>query len=372
MTVAFLNVFLLSLLFSWIGQTAPSRSLNVWNRPKPNIIGFVAASAVMILFTGLRNNIGDTFYYIHSFKLMVEAGNPVPNLNTNNFLFAYFQHVIAKLGGDKTAFIMISILLTYIPFMLFLRKYSYDFTLAVFFFFSIGICYTTMNGIRQFIAVGIIVLGSKFLFSPKKYQFLFLLILIIIAYYFHTSSLFFIPLYFICRRKAWSPSTFMIILAALAALLFVSMFLPSFLNILEDSSFSQYSTNNWFRENGEGGVHILRVVFHAIPMVLSAVYYKELREHGPIIDILINISVVHFAIFIVALYNWIFARFAFYTYIYTVVLLSIIFSTVLKKPERKGLKIALFVAYIFFFFEDSAGIHFYASDFFIPNNTILF
>lgn len=370
MTVSLLNVFFISLLGAWIGQAAPSRSLNAWNRPKPNFIGFLLALTVMVLFAGLRNNIGDTYYYVHSFNLLNEAGNPQPDLQTSDYLFALLQYAIIKLGGDKTTFIFVTILFAYIPFMFVLREYSYDFTLSVFFFFTIGIYYTSMNGIRQFIAVGIVIFATKFLFSPKKYHFLFFLIFVIIAYFFHTSSLFMIPLYLVCRRRAWSPSTFMIVAGGIAALIFVSLFLPSFLDMLEETNYSQYS-DGWFTNGTEGGANILRVGFQAIPMVLAAIYRKELKQYGAVAEILTNISVIHFAIFLVSLYNWIFARFAFYTYIYVVILLSLIFGTVLRDKSQKGWNALLYIAYMFFFFRDSQGIASYNSDFFTPNNTVL-
>lgn len=371
MTTSFLTVFILSLMGAWFGKSVPSLGYTAWGTRKPNVIGLFITGFVMIAFSGLRRTIGDTYYYIHLFELAEQAGNPVPNLGADNFLFEYLMYWIRAVGGKSEAFIMITAIMTLVPVLLIFRKYAPDFLLAVFFYFTLGVYSTTLNGIRQFVATGIILMATKYLFSPKKTDFLKFMLFVVVAYFFHTSALILIPIYFVCRRKAWSPSTFMIIVAGIAVLIFVSLFLPNFMGILEESSFSQY-TNGWFTEGVEGGANILRVGIQAVPMILSAVYYKEMKKYGPMVDILVNMSVVHFAIFLVSLYNWIFARFAFYTFTYVAILMSLIFSTVLKNSRATALKIVLYVAFMLYFIKDSEGMYFYQSDFFTPNNNVWF
>ncbi len=371
MTTTMITVFAISMIGAWFGTAAPSRSRTLWNTAKPNLAGFLVACTVMILFAGLRRTIGDTFYYIHMLENIASSGNPLPEFGASNFLFSYLMYLIISFGGDGATFIMVTSLICYIPVFLMFRKYSPDFTLALFFYFSTGVYTGTMNGIRQFTATAVIMLATKYLFSPKKHDFLKFMIFLVIAYYLHSTALIMIPIYFLCRRKAWSPSTFAIIAAAIAVLIFVSLFLPSFLDLLEGSDYSQYG-EGWFTEGNEGGANILRVAFHAIPMILSAIYYKELRQHGPVVDVLANLSVVHFAIFLISLYNWIFARFAFYLYAYMCVLLALIFSTVLKEKKQQWLRILLTGAYILFFIVESAGMYDYRSDFFTPDNTVWF
>ena len=371
MTTSYLTVFILSLMGAWFGKSVPSLGYTAWGTRKPNVIGLFITGAVMILYSGLRKTIGDTVFYIHMFELAEQAGNPVPDTDAANILFEYLMYWIRAVGGKSETFIMITAIITLVPVLLIFRKYAPDFMLAVFFYFTLGVYGTTLNGIRQFVATGIILMATKHLFSPKKTDFFKFLAFVLVAYFFHTSALILIPIYFVCRRKAWSPSTFMIIVAGVAVLIFVSLFLPSFMGMLEESSFSQY-TDGWFTEGVEGGANVLRVGVQALPMVLSAIYYKELKRYGPVVDILVNLSVVHFAIFLVSVYNWIFARFAFYTFTYAAILLSLIFSTALKDSKRTVLKFALYAAFMFYFIKDSEGMYLYRSDFFTPNNNIWF
>ena len=374
MTTSLMNVFFISMIGAWFASLAPSRSRTLWNTPKPNLAGFLIACFVMIAFAGLRKSIGDTYYYRHMLTNLLEAGNPVPQWGEGTMLFSMIQYLSIEYGGKENMdliFIMSTSVLSYLPVLFVFRKYSPDFLLALFFYFSTGIYVGTMNGIRQYVAVAIIMLATRFLFSDKKSSALICLVFVAVAFLFHSSALFMIPVYFICRRKAWSGITFLTIAGGIAVLIFVSLFLPSFMEILEGTDYALYN-DGWFTGGSTGGSNILRVGIHALPMILSAIFRKELQRYGPVTDILVNLSVVHFAVFLVSLYNWVFARFAYYTYAYMCVLLSLIFSTVLKSEKFKGMKCLLYAAYMFFFFKDSAGMDAYWSEYFKPDNTVWF
>lgn len=368
MTTTFLSVFLICLGAAWFGKAVPARSHTIWDTRKPNLIGFFIAGTVLLLFCGLRNNMGDTPYYVHLFELAEQAGNPFPNTQVDNFLFEFFYYIPIRMGWDSNSFIFLTSCFFIIPTVFIFRKYSPDFYLAFFFLFTTGIVTISLNGIRQFVATGIVLLGTKYFLSEKKMDFLKFLCFVFLAYFVHTSVLVMIPIYFVCRRKAWSASTFMIIIAGVAVLLLVSLFFPSFVQLAESGGYSQYG-NEWF-DTSSGGASILRVGFHTIPMFLSFIYRRQLKALGPVTDIFVNLSVVHFSIFIISLYDWIFARFAFYTYVYMCILLSVIFSKVLNTPDKTGIKYVLYAAFMYYFWMESSGMYFYRSDFYTPNSNI--
>ncbi len=366
-------VFCISMLGAFFGQAVPGRRKNALGKLKPNIIAFIIPTLVMILYAGLRNNIGDTIYYVHTYHLLEENGAVKPTLGQNAYLFELIQYQLVKSGIDYSVFIMATSIITIFSFMMLFYNFSVNYALSVFLFFTMGIYVSTMNGIRQYVAVGIILLGAKYLFSPKKADFWKLLILIIVASLFHSSAIIMIPVYFLCRRKAWSAPALISVFIGVAGLLFVSMFLPSFLSFLEDTSYSGYA-DGWFTSGQETGTGLMRVVFNCIPTVLAAVFSKQIRQFGPVADILINISLVHSAIYTLALYNWIFARFAFYTCAFVVLLMAMIFVSVLRSGKYRFFAFILFIAYILFFIIDarSQRMNWYASDFFTPNNNMWF
>lgn len=366
-------VFCISMLGAFFGQAVPARRKNALGKLKPNILAFIVPSLVMILYAGLRNNIGDTIYYVHTYHLLEDGAAVKPVFGQSAYLFEMFQYLLIKNGVEYSTFIMISSVLTIYSFMLLFYNFSAHYALSVFLFFSMGVYASTMNGIRQYIATAFILLGAKYIFSPKKSDFLKLLPLIILASLFHSSALILIPVYFLCRRKAWSAPTFISVFTGVVGLIFVSMFLPSFLSILEDTAYSNYA-DGWFTSGNESGTGLMRVVFNCLPTILAALFSKQVRQFGPVADILINISLVHSAIFILASYNWIFARFAFYTYAFVILLMSMVFISIMRNNKYRFLAIVLLIVYCVFFVIDARAqrMNWYSSDFFKPNNNMWF
>lgn len=373
MTTTFLSVFLISYFSSVLSQRVPGLGRNVWGQQKANLLLVAIPTTIMLLFSMLRKNIGDTFYYTHTYEIHMAAGITRPSLNTKAFLFAYMQYLLQKNGFESHALVTVGSLMIIIPLVLFLRNYAFSFDTAIFLCFTTGLYGATMNGIRQYIATGVLLLGTKFLFSPRKSDFFKYLIFVLLAYLIHSSALIMIPIYFLCRQRAWSLPTFSIIIGSLLALFFVSMFLPAFTDLLQGGDYEIYS-QGWFTEGREAGANIFRILFNCLPMALSIYFSKEIRSVSPVCDILINLSVVHAGIYLLAGYNWIFARFAFYTMPYILLLLSLIFGVCLKQQRNRALYVLLIGAFFIFFVKESyaSGLSIYSSDYFTPDKTLWF
>ena len=366
-------VFCISMISAFFGQAVPGRRKNALGKLKPNIFAFIIPALVMILYAGLRNNIGDTIYYVHTYHLLEDGDAVKPVFGQSAYLFEMFQYLLIKDGVEYSTLIMISSVITIFSFMLLFYNFSVHYAFSVFLFFTMGIYVSTMNGIRQYIATAIILLGAKYIFSAKKSDFLKLLPLILLASLFHSSAVILIPIYFLCRRRAWSAPTFISVFVSIVGLIFISMFLPSFLSILEDTAYSNYA-DGWFTSGNETGTGLMRVIFNCLPTLLAAVFSKQIRQFGPIADILINISLVHSAIYILASYNWIFARFAFYTYAFVVLLMAMIFVSIIRDKKYRFLAFILFIVYFAFFVIDARAqrMNWYDSDFFTPKNNMWF
>ena len=373
MTTDLLTVFLFSYFTALFSQRVPSLGRNVWGRPKANFLIALVPTAIMLVYSALRKNIGDTYYYTYAYDLAVEAGASPPTFGSKAFLFYYIRYLLQKAGFESHSLVTVCAILIIIPLLLFFRNYAFSFDTAVFLCFATGLYGATMNGIRQYVATGILLLGTRYLFSQKKSDFFKYLILILIAYLIHSSALIMIPIFFVCRQRAWSLPTFAIVIGSMMTLFFVSMFLPSFMDLLRGGDYEVY-TLGWFTEGKETGASILRVLFNCVPVALAAYFSREIRPISPVTDILINLSVVHAGIYLLAGYNWIFARFAFYTSPYVILLMSLIFGICLKQQHNRALYIALVGAYLVFFIKESyaTGMRLYSSDYFTPNRNLWF
>jgi hypothetical protein len=153
-----------------------------------------AGTAVLILFIGLRYNTGsDWKMYITAFKEMPTLGNYHHweygfFLISNIFHFIFGNYYVLQFA--TTCFICLSAC------KLFKQHSEFPVLLMPIFFFLFfdGIL---MAQVRQSIALGIIALGSKYIFNHKFIPFL---CVIAAACLFHISAIMAIPLYFLNKN----------------------------------------------------------------------------------------------------------------------------------------------------------------------------
>lgn len=348
-----------------LGTYVTSGRPGLYGQPKPNFLfGFFAPAITFTVFSGLRNSTGDTVFYIHSYKLMQEEIGEL-SYSDYDLLFDKLQVFLIRNGCDYSVFIMLTAIVTLVPIIWVLYKYSMNIGMSVYFFIAFGVYFSTMNGIRQYVAAGIMLLATKFLFSEKRIDFIPYVLIALLAAQMHSSALIMIPIYFVVRKRAWSASTFGIIFGSVAVLFLVSQFLPGFLGMLEDTEFSSY-TDDWFTSGNEGGTQIFRILLNCVPTILAAFSYREFRRSGPIGDILVNLSVINAGIYLISSYNWIFARFAIYTSVYYIVLLTNIMMTGFTKSRNSYVKYLSYLLFFLYFIEtvNSGRIKRYSSEFF--------
>ena len=81
-------------------------------------------------------------------------------------------------------------------------------------------------------------------------------------------------------------------------------------------------------------------------------------------DILVNLAVINLAFYILSLYNWIFARFAIYTSIYVVIMMTYVIARSMDRDRTKYLYPISLALYTFYFYNVQYSIIDYASDLF--------
>ncbi len=335
-------------------------------QPLPNPLCFILSVVAFVPFAGLRTNSGDTFFYIHDFELAQADGIFAYEFGGGtayNFLF----EIVKETVDDYHVLIFISSVITYVPVLWIIYKYSHPYEMALFLFMATGYFGLGMNGIRQYCAAGLLIMGTKYLFSPKKSSIIKYAVFILLAWLFHKSAVVMLPVYFFVRRKAWKPSSFMLIFLSVITVSVFDMILPSFLSVLEDTSYSSYATDGWFTSGDEGGSSIMRVVVALVPVALAYFSRKRMKVLGHVGDILINLCCVHVAFYIVATYNWIFARFAIYTSVYYILLTAWVVYNAVKKKDRAVYCTISVAAFYYYSTQLAYALVDYRSDMFFPN-----
>lgn len=325
----------------------PLHKLGGLGQPLPNPLGLIVPILLYVPFSGLRSDSGDTVYYIKDFKEMLPDGKIDFHIGEET-LYPMLADAVKETVDDYRVLIMITAIISLIPVLIILYKYAYPYDLAIYLFMATGYFGLSMNGIRQYCATGIVLLGTKYLFSQKKSAFIKYSIFVLIAWAMHGSAWIMFFIFWFSRRKAWKPSSFMLLFLSFLALSLFDLILPSFLSALEETSFNNYAEQGWFTSGQEGGSNFMRVIVALVPVILAYFARSRLRRLGFIGDVLTNIGFINVAIYIFSTYNWIFARLAIYTSVYYIILLAWVVYNGVQKKDR-GLYYALCVVFYYYY-----------------------
>ena len=315
-------------------------------------VGMMFAFFVMIiivLVSGLRNNLGDTGAYMHSYKQLITFSRFTEDMKDQGFIL--FQLILYKINQDPQFFVFVTSVITQVCVMYGLYKYRSYYELEVYMYITSGMFLTFMNGIRQAMVAAILFFCTKLIIDNK---FIPYSIIVLILSTMHKSALIMIPVYFIARKESWSKNTLIIIIMSSIGFVFFYQLMPSFFSVLGDSSYTEYADS--MMQVGVG-CSFTRVLVNAVPVILSYIYRNKLKETWPESNIFINISLINLIIMAFALYHWIFARFAMYFQFYNMVLLPYIIKSCFEEKKVKRIVYYLFIVcyFVFFYYEQVIG-----------------
>lgn len=350
-------------------RRAPLRRPGGLGQPLPNPVAVIIPIIFFTVFVALRKTIGDTYFYMHSFNLMPDENVVSAELFFTS-MYSFFQNAIRNLTDDPQWLIAFSAVFSIPVPLIILYKYCPRFEMAVFMFVAFSYLGGAMNGMRQYMGAAIVLLATRYLFSEKKTDFIKYAVIILLAYCMHNSAIIMLPLYFVVRRRAWQFGSYLIVLGSAVGVIIFDAILPSFLSVLEQTSYANYSENGWFTDGVEGGSSLIRVMFVVYPVVVAYLNKERLKMLGRIGDILVNIAFVEVAIFVISIYNWIFSRLAIYLAIYFMIFTVWVVNYAVKPKDRSVFVFATIVIYFFYSRMDSYTISAYESDYFLPGRKL--
>jgi len=360
----FAGMVILTYLCALTAKMSPIRKRGVIGQYIPNPFGFVIPAVLFALFSGYRNNVGDTFFYMYSFDLL-DIDKPVEFAFKGSALFDFFQYRLKLHTDDAQHLILITAAVFCIPAVYTLYHYADPYELGIYLFVTTSYYTVSMNGIRQYMATAFILLGTKYIFSPRNTDFFKYLALVIAAWLLHSSALIMIPIYFIVRRRAWAPITMLLLAGTVFATLVFDRILPSFLSAIEDTEFGIYDEVGWFTSGTERGASFMRVLVLLVPLALAYMSRERIADAlGRPGDIIINLSIINLLFYILALYNWIFARLAIYTGIYAIILITWLVAHGYEKEDGQKVYWGSILMYAVNFYNLKYTVDGYRSDYF--------
>lgn len=341
-----------ALLYNMTGaKKVPVRVLGK-NEPRVGW-GWVLLLAIpLIIIAAQRGYFADTSAYIMSFRNMPESVSEISaymQTVQKDELFS-FVSLIIKVFITKNYEVYLGILAAFQMFVLakIYRKYSTDFFLSMFLFVASTDYISWMfNGLRQFTAVCIILLGFYFILN-KKY--LFAIIIILFASFFHGSALLVIPFVFIVQGKAWNKKTLLFLFGVIIAVAFVDQFTDILDTALTDTQYKNV-VSDWTLGQDDG-TNFLRVLVYSVPALLSLYGKKKIdNANDPLINICTNMSITSAGIYVVSMFTSgiYIGRLPIYFSLYSYILLPWEISRIFSKNLSNLITFFLYLCYIGFF-----------------------
>ena len=173
----------------------------------------------LALFSGLRDNVGiDYSTYVELFDDAIK-GNEV---EIKEYGFVLLMRFIGLIGGTKQLLFLVCSIITNVFFYKFIirldPKYYFGATLV---YITVGPFYlTSLNLIRQYVAMGIFIYSITFIQQRKFIR--YAVALLLAGFCFHLSVLLFIPLYFIlCRKIKWISKLVLFLVFTVGSKIFI-------------------------------------------------------------------------------------------------------------------------------------------------------
>lgn len=319
-----------------------------------NTVFTMLCFAPIILMAAFRTfNAGDTWAYSTMFKAMPSSISELPNYlksTTKDQGFFAFSAIIKILFNDNVViYFFIIALIQGIIVSNFFRKYSCNFFISLFLFVASIDYFTWMfNGIRQFLAVTII-LSAMPLILKKKY--IWTILIVLLAATLHQTALIMIPIIFISQGQAWNKKTVAFIIGILAILLFIDSFTPWLDSALSDTQYSNVVKE--YTAWKDDGTNPLRVLVYSIPAIISFGARKTIRDSGDkVINLSTNMSIISTGIYLVSmLTSGIFlGRLPIYCSLFSYLLLPWELKHVFNENTRRYITLAMIVLYLGFYY----------------------
>ena len=178
-----LPVIIIGLVFAGISEKQSKKVVNdsgIVYYEKNNVVFYLIAVAVLATFVGLRKVYNDTGVYIAQYN-SIELTGAFPNFLFNdidwnissNFGFTIVMRLLKFLHFSDQSFLMLFAFFILGVYFWFIRKYSNNIFLSVFYVITMGIYTFTMGALRQCIAIAICLIAVD-CFLTKKYALCFI------------------------------------------------------------------------------------------------------------------------------------------------------------------------------------------------------
>ena len=263
----------------------------------------------VIWMAATREYIADTFLYLANYYAMPTSFFDLPlffrSIQKDHafYILSCIIHII--FNNKDVIYLGIIATIQAIGVVFLFRKYSSDYVFSTFLFIVSSDYISWMfNGIRQFLAVAIIILGTPWMLKEKKGSWvqsnIKWIVLVLIASTFHKSSLLMIPLVLIAKGEPWNKKTILFMGLVVLAVAFVGRFTGLLDDALQGTQYSNVVTD--YTTWNDDGTNPIRVAVYSVPALISFLYRNKLRvSQDKLIFFCTNMSIISMGLYLLSM-----------------------------------------------------------------------
>ena len=317
-------------------------AFNRWgekNLEKADTAYLTVASIILALITGFRGKYvgADTSGYIRNFHSMrripffTAIGEKTGRFESG---YKFFTRFVGIFTDNEVIFFCVCAAIFAICLWKYINKNSKNKFMSIMLYFTVTGFQFQLSGIRQSLALAVILLSFEYIKERKVIKFL---ILSCIASLFHTSALAIIPMYFTAYIKINFKNFLLYLIGVISAIIYANPLIKLFLN------FGDY--NRYIDEAGADGGAIFVVLMYIITIIAAYIYQEPYKKQNKHAKFFFNMTFVSLVIYILRYFMVLVERVSYYYQFAFIVLLPNVIESIPDKKTRNFIRgCAIFLA----------------------------
>lgn len=305
--------------------------------------GFVDTNS----YRNIYETVGTDFSMVTDDNLRVEKG------------FRFICYLLNHISKNSQLLLFVVAIFVTFSFFKFIDRYSINRWFSVTIFF-LTIYLTTMNTMRQYIVVGVLLLSLPLLNKGKWWLFVLISLLLTLVH----STAIFAALAILLSRGEFLNRRMLIVIGC--TIVFVFTPADSFLSMLQTANIQDYA--EMYEVLNKGGVNILRLAVQVVPVILAAIYFHMYgRENlNSEYSMFANLSVLNLIAYIFSTKSNYLARIAVYFEVFNLIMIPFFISKIIRDDQVRVMNAIAVVLYSIYFYYVIRGFGTYSVDLLNP------
>ena len=235
---------------------------------------YILAMLLPIIISGIRYNVGTdymNYYYMANSPLpmnYLDIIHYIKRIEPGYLVLLYINNFIFE--KPEGIFIITSIIIIVLYYIAIFRyREEIDLTIGILLFFII-IYFASFNGIRQYLAAGLVMISYKYLIDKNFIKYL---VNIFLASLFHYTALIMLPIYFIVNGRYEKFKRKIFFFLAIPIIFLIKPLGTILTSIGPLQKYAIYLT-------GKGNIAILGIIFLIISAIWIMIYRKKLINYN--------------------------------------------------------------------------------------------